>query len=193
MLSGALGGVKVLDLSEDIAGSFCARLLADYGAEVLKLEPPGGAALRRMGPFFQDDPHPEKSLFFLVLNLNKKGATLNLQTETGQALLKRLVPHVDVIVESYRPGYLASLGLGHQDLQALNPALTMTSVTPFGQEGPYSQYRGEEIVNYAMGMIMSISGVQGREPLKHGGISGAIRGGVICGGGHFHCPVCPGE
>ena len=179
MLSGALGGVKVLDLSEDIAGSFCARLLADYGAEVLQLEPPGGAALRRMGPFFQDDPHPEKSLFFLVLNLNKKGATLNLQTETGQALLKRLVPHVDVIVESYRPGYLASLGLGHQDLQALNPALTMTSVTPFGQEGPYSQYRGEEIVNYAMGMIMSISGVQGREPLKHGGFQAQHEGGLF--------------
>ena len=179
MLSGALGGVKVLDLSEDIAGSFCARLLADYGAEVLKLEPPGGAALRRMGPFFQDDPHPEKSLFFLVLNLNKKGATLNLQTETGQALLKRLVPHVDVIVESYRPGYLASLGLGYQDLQALNPALTMTSVTPFGQEGPYSQYRGEEIVNYAMGMIMSISGVQGREPLKHGGFQAQYEGGLF--------------
>ena len=179
MLSGALGGVKVLDLSEDIAGSFCARLLADYGAEVLKLEPPGGAALRRMGPFFQDDPHPEKSLFFLVLNLNKKGATLNLQTETGQALLKRLVPHVDVIVESYRPGYLASLGLGHQDLQALNPALTMTSVTPFGQEGPYSQYCGEEIVNYAMGMIMSISGVQGREPLKHGGFQAQYEGGLF--------------
>ena len=179
MLSGALGGVKVLDLSEDIAGSFCARLLADYGAEVLKLEPPGGAALRRMGPFFQDDPHPEKSLFFLVLNLNKKGATLNLQTETGQALLKRLAPHVDVIVESYRPGYLASLGLGHRDLLALNPALTMTSVTPFGQEGPYSQYRGEEIVNYAMGMIMSISGVQGREPLKHGGFQAQYEGGLF--------------
>ena len=179
MLNGALGGVKVLDLSEDIAGSFCARLLADYGAEVLKLEPPGGAALRRMGPFFQDDPHPDKSLFFLVLNLNKKGATLNLETDTGKAILKKLVPHVDVIVESYRPGYLASLGLGHADLQALNPALAMTSITPFGQEGPYSQYRGEEIVNYAMGMIMSISGVQGKEPLKHGGFQAQYEGGLF--------------
>ena len=179
MLTGALEGVKALDLSEDIAGSFCARLLADYGADVLKLEPPRGAALRRMGPFFQDDPHPDKSLFFLVVNLNKKGATLNLETVTGQAILKRLVPHVDVIVESYRPGYLASLGLGHEQLQELNPALTMTSVTPFGQEGPYSQYRGEEIVNYAMGMIMSISGVQGREPLKHGGFQAQYEGGLF--------------
>lgn len=179
MLDGALGGLKVLDLSEDIAGSFCARLLADYGAEALKLEPPGGAALRRLGPFFQDDPHPEKSLFFLTLNLNKKGATLNLETGAGQAILKQLVPHVDVIVESYRPGYLAGLGLGYADLQPLNPALTMTSITPFGQTGPYSQYRGEEIVNYAMGMIMSISGVQGKEPLKHGGFQAQYEGGLF--------------
>ena len=179
MLTGALEGVKVLDLSEDIAGSFCARLLADYGAEVLKLEPPGGAALRRMGPFFHDDPHPDKSLFFLVLNLNKKGATLNLETPTGQAILKQLAPRVDVIVESYRPGYLSSLGLGYDDLKDLNPSLTMTSITPFGQDGPYSRYRGEEIVNYAMGMIMSISGVQGREPLKHGGFQAQYEGGLF--------------
>ena len=179
MLNGALDGVKVLDLSEDIAGSFCARLLADYGADVLKVEPPGGAALRRMGPFFHDEPHPDKSLFFLVLNLNKKGATLNLDTVGGQEILKRLVPHVDVIVESYRPGYLAALGLGYDDLKELNPELTVTSVTPFGQDGPYSQYRGEEIVNYAMGMIMSISGVQGREPLKHGGFQAQYGGGLF--------------
>ena len=179
MLIGALEGVKVLDLSEDIAGSFCSRLLADYGADVLKVEPPGGAALRRLGPFFHDEPHPEKSLFNLVLNLNKKGATLNLETVSGRNILKRLVPHVDVIVESFRPGYLASLGMGYDDLAALNPALAMTSITPFGQEGPYSQYRGEEIVNYAMGMIMSISGVQGREPLKHGGFQAQYEGGLF--------------
>ena len=179
MLAGALDGVKVLDLSEDIAGSFCARLLADYGADVLKVEPPGGAALRRMGPFFHDDAHPEKSLFFLVLNLNKKGATLNLETVAGQDILRRLASHVDVIVESYRPGYLASLGLGYDELRKLNPELTLTSVTPFGQDGPYSQYRGEEIVNYAMGMIMSISGVQGREPLKHGGFQAQYEGGLF--------------
>ncbi len=179
MLTGALDGVKVLDLSEDIAGSFCARLLADYGADVLKLEPPGGAALRRLGPFFHDDPHLDKSLFFLVLNLNKKGATLNLETATGQRILKRLIPHVDVIVESYRPGYLASLGMSYAELRELNPGLIMTSVTPFGQEGPYSQYRGEEIVNYAMGMIMSISGVQGQEPLKHGGFQAQYEGGLF--------------
>ena len=175
---GALDGVKVLDLSGDIAGSFCARLLADYGAEVLKLEPPSGAALRRMGPFFGDDPHPEKSLFFLVMNLNKKGATLNLETGAGRAILKRLAQHVDVIIEAFRPGYLSSIGLGYEDLAQVNSGLIMTSITPFGQDGPYSQYQGEEIVSYAMGMVMSISGVQGREPLKHGGFQAQYEGGL---------------
>jgi crotonobetainyl-CoA:carnitine CoA-transferase CaiB-like acyl-CoA transferase len=182
MIDDALSGVKVLDLSEDIAGSFCARLLADYGADVLKLEPPSGADLRRMAPFYHDNPHPEKSLFFLVLNLNKKGATLNLDTSTGRNILKRLAQHVDVIVETYRPGYLDSLGLGYEDLRQINPALIMTSITPFGQDGPYSQYQGEEIVEYAMSMIMSISGVQGREPLKHGGFQAQYEGGLFGAG-----------
>ena len=175
---GPLDGVKVLDLSEDIAGSFCARLLADYGAEVLKLEPPAGAALRRMPPFFGDDPHPEKSLFFLAMNLNKKGATLNLDREAGRALFRELLPYVDVVVESYRPGYLASLGLGYDTMEAVNPGLVLTSITPFGQTGPYSQYSGEEIVSYAMGLIMSISGRQDREPLKHGGFQAQYEGGL---------------
>tara|TARA_B100001179_G_scaffold39512_1_gene25723 strand:- start:1849 stop:3153 length:1305 start_codon:yes stop_codon:yes gene_type:complete len=175
---GPLDGVKVLDLSEDIAGSFCGRLLADYGADVLKLEPPTGASLRRMGPFFGDDPHPEKSLFYLLMNLNKKGATLNLETVTGRNILKRLVPHVDVVIESYRPGYLADIGVGYDDLVAENSSLIMTSITPFGQTGPYSQYKGEEVVNYAMGLIMSISGIQGEEPLKHGGFQAQYEGGL---------------
>ena len=178
LTTGPLAGAKVLDLSEDIAGSFCARLLADYGADVLKLEPPSGSAMRRMPPFFADDPHPEKSLFFLALNLNKKSATVNLENATGRDIVRRLVPHVDVIVESYRPGYLADLGLAYADLEKLNPSLVMTSITPFGQTGPYSQFNGEEIVNYAMGVIMSISGLENREPLKHGGFQAQYEGGL---------------
>jgi crotonobetainyl-CoA:carnitine CoA-transferase CaiB-like acyl-CoA transferase len=131
-----------------------------------------------MGPFFGDDPHPEKSLSFLVLNLNKRGATINLETSAGRCILRRLAQDADVIVESFRPGYLSSLGLGYDDLQQLNPGLVMTSITPFGQDGPYSQYQGEEIVSYAMGMIMSISGSQGREPLKHGGFQAQYEGGL---------------
>ena len=181
-MQGALFGLKVLDLTEDIAGSFCTRLLADYGADVLKIEPPHGSAMRRMGPFFQDDPHPEKSLFFLAMNLNKKGATLNLESSEGQEIFKELVSRVDVVVESYRPGYLSSLGLGYQDLERINPSLVMTSITPFGQEGPYSQFKSDEIVNYAMGMIMSISGMQGRPPLKHGGFQAQYEAGLNAAG-----------
>ena len=177
-MPGALNGIKVLDLAEDVAGSFCARLLADYGADVLKLEPPGGSALRRLGPFFHDDPHWEKSLFFLVMNLNKKGATLNLEDAAGRKIFKDLVSRVDVVVESHRPGWLESLGLGYPQLEESNPGLVMTSITPFGQDGPYSGFKAEEVVNYAMGMIMSISGLQGREPLKHGGFQAQYEGGL---------------
>ena len=178
MSGGVLEGVKVLDLSEDIAGSFCARLLADYGAEVLKLEPPSGASLRRIGPFFQDDPHQEKSLLFLALDLNKKGITLSLDTFTGRSILTQLVRDADVVVESFRPGHLESLGLDYQSLEQIKPSLVMTSITPFGQDGPYSQYHGEEIVSYAMSMIMSISGLQGQEPLKHGGFQAQYEAGL---------------
>ena len=181
-ITGPLSGIKVLDLSEDIAGSFCSRLLADYGADVLKVEPPGGSAMRRFGPYYHEEPHPEKSLFFLILNLNKKGVTLDLESASGRRLLHELTPHVDLIVESYRPGHLADLGMAYDDLARLNPGLVMTSVTPFGQTGPYSQYAGEEIVSYAMGMVMGISGVQGRPPLKHGGFQAQYQGGLFGAG-----------
>ena len=181
-VDGPLTGIKVLDLSEDIAGSFCARLLADYGADVLKVEPPAGSAMRRIAPFYHDEPHPEKSLFFLILNLNKKGVTLNLQSAAGRRILRELVPHVDLVIETCRPGYLDDLGIGYAGLSAVNPRLTLTSITPFGQSGPYRQYAGAEIVSYAMGMVMGISGVQGRPPLKHGGFQAQYQGGLFGAG-----------
>ena len=178
MIEGALEGIRVLDLSQDIAGSFCARLLADYGADVIKLEPPGGASLRRMGPFYKDDPHIESSLFFFILNLNKRGVTLNIGSKGGVEIFKELARDADVVVESFKPGYMASLGLDYQTLESLNPRLVLSSVTPFGQEGPYSGYEGEEIVSYAMGAIMSVSGTQDREPLKHGGFQAKYEAGL---------------
>ena len=176
--SQALGGVRVLDLSQDIAGSFCARLLADYGAEVIKVEPPAGAALRKQGPFHQDDPHAEKSLLFFVLNVNKMGITLDLEAASGRELFKKLAAGSQVVVESFKPGYLASLGLDYEALQALNQGLVLTSITPFGQTGPYSGHLGEELLCYAMGSIMSISGVSDQEPLKHGGFQAQYEGGL---------------
>jgi crotonobetainyl-CoA:carnitine CoA-transferase CaiB-like acyl-CoA transferase len=182
MDGGVFEGVKVLDISQDIAGSFCARLLADYGADVIKVEPSSGSALRQMGPFFKDDPHPEKSLFFLVTNLNKRGITLNIDSPEGAGLFRKLAQDADVVVESYKPGYLSGLGLGYEDLEGVNPSLIMTSITHFGQYGPYSQYEGEEIVDYAMGAIMSISGTSDREPLKHGGFQAQYEAGLNAAG-----------
>ena len=174
----ALDDIRVLDISQGIAGPLAAKLLADYGADVIKVEPPAGESGRAMGPFFHNDPHPEKSLFFLLLNLNKRGMTLNLETKSGQEIFKELVRRADVVVESYEPGYLASLGLGYEDLEKINPRLVMTSITYFGQDGPYSHFKGEEILAYAMSGIMSISGTRDREPLKHGGFQANYEGGI---------------
>jgi crotonobetainyl-CoA:carnitine CoA-transferase CaiB-like acyl-CoA transferase len=125
-----------------------------------------------MPPFFGDDPDPEKSLFFLLCNLNKRGVVLDLETPEGAALFRELARSTDIIVESFQPGYLASLDLDHASLEAENPGLIMTSITPFGQTGPYSHYKGCEIVTYATSGIMAISGTSDREPLKHGGFPG---------------------
>ena len=170
MLPTALDDIRVLDISQGIAGPLCARILGDFGADVIKVEPSSGERGRSLPPFHDNDPHPEKSLFFLLLNLNKRGVTLNLETKKGQSMFKELVREADVVVESYAPGYLASLGLDHAALERENPKIVMTSITPFGQTGPYSGYKGEEIVTYAMSGIMAISGTTDREPLRHGGV-----------------------
>src|ERR1700689_2593795 len=116
VIPAALDDLVVLDISEGISGPFCARLLGDYGADVIKIEPPGGECGRRIPPFFQDDPDPEKSLFFLLLNLNKRGVSLDLENPEGAKLFRLLARTADVIVENFAPGYLASLGLDHAAL-----------------------------------------------------------------------------
>jgi crotonobetainyl-CoA:carnitine CoA-transferase CaiB-like acyl-CoA transferase len=177
MIPLALDDVRVLDISQGIAGPLCAKLLGDFGADVIKVEPPGGECGRSMPPFAQDDPHPEKSLFFLLTNLNKRGITLDLETPRGADIFRKLSRLADVVVETFPPGYLASLGLDHASLERDNPGLVMTSITPFGQSGPCSHYKGEEIVAYAMSGIMSISGTADREPLKHGGFQAQYEAG----------------
>jgi CoA:oxalate CoA-transferase len=170
MLEQALSGVKVLDLSWHITGPYCTKLLADYGADVIKVERPGkGDPTRTMGPFFKDDPNPEKSGLFLHLNTNKKGITLNLKSATGKKILKRLVADTDILVESFRPQVMPSLGLDYQTLEKINPGLVMVSISSFGQTGPYRDFKASEIVEYAMGGEMYSTGIAGREPLKLGG------------------------
>ncbi len=177
MQHASLDDIKVLDLSQGLAGPLCAKILADFGADVIKVEPLEGDRARRLAPFAGNESHPEKSLVYLLANLNKRGIKLNFDTPAGQDLVRRLARDADIIVESFRPGYLASIGLDYASLVRENPRLIMVSITPFGQTGPYSQYESEEIVTYALSGIMSISGLASREPLKHGGVQSQYEGG----------------
>ena len=167
MTNGALAGVKVIDLTHHIAGPYATKLLADHGADVLKIERPGGDPARRLPPFFHDDPHREKSLPFLYLNTNKRSITLNLKTDEGRSILMDLLADADALVENYAPRVMPSLGFDYETLRAHNPGLVCASVSNFGQTGPWRDYRATEIVEYALGGLMYIFGAYDREPLKH--------------------------
>ena len=141
-----LAGLKVLDLGQGISGPFCAKLFADLGATVVKVEPPGGDPARKLGPFPDDVPDPEKSGLFLALNTNKLGITLNLETTTGRELLIQLAQDADLLIENFTPGYLPDLGLDYAILEARNPQMIPVSVTPFGQTGPWAKYQADNLI-----------------------------------------------
>lgn len=151
---GALSDIRVLELTDE-KGQYCGKLMADMGADIIKIEPPGGAAERRVGPFVDDAPHPDRSLYFWHYNTNKRGITLNLETPQGQQIFKDLARRVDVIVESMKPGYLDRLGLGWSALREINPRLIMTSIAPFGQTGPWRDFVTSDLVSMAAGPLAS--------------------------------------
>lgn len=164
-----LSGVKVLDVSQYVAGPYCTKLLAVLGAEVVKVEKPAdGDKARQAGPFPRDEPHPEKSGLFLYLNTNKMGITLNLDCTTGNKIFKELVRDVDILVENFEPHVMPTLGLDYDTLEKINPRLVMTSISNFGQTGPYRDYKATEIVVHALGGEMYTCGDYSREPLKYG-------------------------
>lgn len=140
---GPLEGLTVLEVTERVSGAYCGKLLADMGADVIKVEPPMGDSARLWGPFPDDVPDPEASGLFLHLNTNKRGITVDVQTEEGSHLLRRLVRDVDLLVEDVR---LLERCLSVEELHRVNPELTVTSITPFGLRGPYSYYKGNELV-----------------------------------------------
>ena len=180
MPEGALTGLKVLDFTHYVAGPYCTKLLADYGAEVIKVEwPPHGDGSRRMGPYPGDEPHPEKSAQFLHLNTNKRGIAVDLKQTEVAGIVERLASWADVVVESYRPGVADRLGIGYEHLSSVNPAIVYTSISNFGQTGPYRDYRGSEIVFYGMGGEMHSTGLADREPLKLGGNVGLYQAGAV--------------
>lgn len=164
---GALSDIRVLDLAGEI-GVYCTKLLADLGADVIRIEPPWGDPMRSRGPFYHDEPHPEKSLYFFTFNTNKRSITLNLETSEGCTLLKRLVERTDIVVETFTPGYLEEKGLGYAALSQINPGLILTSITPFGQTGPYRHYKGPDIVGQAMGGLLYVCGWEDLPPVQMG-------------------------
>jgi crotonobetainyl-CoA:carnitine CoA-transferase CaiB-like acyl-CoA transferase len=157
MPPGPLAGLRVLELADE-KGHFCGKLMADLGADVIKIEPPGGHPTRRIGPFLDDVPHPERSLSFWHYNTSKRGLTLNLEGADGRALFRRLVATADVLLETFPPGYLPSLGLGYAELAPLNPRLIMCSLTPFGQTGPWRDYLTADLLHLAAGGQMACCG-----------------------------------
>ena len=161
----ALDGVNVLDLSDSIGGAYCTKLLADLGAEVILVErPDSGHPLRYIGPFAAS-PDLDSSGMFLYYGANKRSIECDLETEDGRERVRSLAACVDILVESFEPGYMDSIGLGHESLSAVNEALVFTSVTHFGQTGPYRHWKSDEITDFAMGGYMYFCGNAEREPL----------------------------
>jgi len=160
-----LGDIRVLDLT-DQKGVYCTKLLADLGADTIKIEKPGGDPMRAIGPFYHDEPGPEKSLYWFHFNTSKRGITLNLETDNGREIMKQLVRTADVVVETFPPGYLDTIGLGYSVLKQINPKLILTSITPFGQTGPHRDFKGSDIVAQAMGGLMNLAGFPDDPPYR---------------------------
>ena len=162
---GALEPYRVLDLTGAL-GALGGRVLAGLGADVIKVERPGGDPARARGPFLGEAPHPHHSLSWIFCNAGKRGVTLDLACAEGQELLRRLVATADFLIESHPPGYLESLALGYDDLAAVNPALVMVRISPFGQSGPYRDWQATDIVAWAMGGQMYLDGDADRPPVR---------------------------
>ena len=166
MTGKALADLRVVELAEFISGPYCTKLLADLGAEVIKVEKPGvGDISRRLGPFPNDIPHSEKSGLFLYLNTNKLGITLDIDTATGKEILKELLKDADVFVESNPRKTMEELELDYETLRKINPQFVMTSITPFGQTGPYRDYKCHDINISSASGLSAPQGFPDREPL----------------------------
>ncbi len=160
-----LSPYRVLDLTNE-KGHFCGKILADLGADVIKIEPPEGDPGRDIGPFHHGQRDKEKSLFFFAYNTNKRSITLNIQIHEGQEIFKRLARTADFVIESFHPGYMEKIGLGYAVLKNVNPRVIVVSISPFGQEGPYKDWKASDIVAIAMSGLSHITGSPDRPPAR---------------------------
>ena len=166
-MAGILEGIRTLELANQPSGAFCAKLVADQGSDTIKVEPPGwGEQARHEPPFIGGEPHPDKGTSFLAFNTNKRGITLDLEQKAGRDIFLRLAESADVIVESFPPGQMETLGLGYEVLKGLNPKVVLVSITYFGQDGPYADYQGNDLVAQAMGgFLYAVTGSTNRPPM----------------------------
>jgi len=181
-MAGALGHLRILEIGDGVSAAYATKLLADLGADVVKIETPGrGDVTRRRGPFPGDVPHPEKSGLFLYLNANKRGITLDLTQASGRDALARLVRRADLLVHDVHPTDMAARGLDYERLAADHPALVMTSIAPFGLTGPHAAYRGPDVVTWSAGGIAALNGEPARPdlpPLKAFGDQSGFQAGL---------------
>ncbi|WP_028266872.1 CaiB/BaiF CoA transferase family protein [Arthrobacter sp. MA-N2] len=177
MNKGLLNGARALDLTDE-TGFVCGKVLGELGVDVVKVERPGGDPSRLIPPFHQDIPGVERSLYWKAFNTGKRGVTLDIENPRGQEIFRELVRRVDFVIESFEPGYLERIGLGFEVLRAINPKIVLVSITPFGQTGPYSQYKGSELIAIAMSGVLNNTGDPDRAPVKESLDSGLFHAGV---------------
>ena len=177
MTESALDDIRVLDLAGE-TGVYATKLLADLGADVIRIEPPDGDPMRDIGPFWHDERAADRSLSFFNVNTNKRSITLDITKPDGRALFEKLVATADVVVETFEPGYLDSLGLGYAGLCAIKPDIILTSITGFGQTGPHAHYKWSDIVGVAMGGMMNLAGEKEDPPNRPYGNQGYACAGI---------------
>ena len=183
-----LSPYRALDLTDE-KGFLCGKLLGDLGVDVIKMEGPGGDPARNIGPFARDIPHPEKSLYWFAYNTSKRGITLNIETADGKEIFKRLVKTADFVIESFPPGHMDSLGLGYTALSQIHPSLIMTSITPFGQSGPWKDYKAPDLVAMSLGGLVLHTGDPDRSPVRIGAPQAYLQAGAQAAVGTMvaHC------
>ena len=173
-MTGPLNDVRVLDLTQHIAGPYATKLFADFGADVIKIERPGGDPSRRLGPYKGGEPHPEKSGTFFYFNTNKRSVVLDLKDERGREAFWRLLESADLVVESFRPGVMDDLGIGFDAIHERKTDVPLVSITNFGQVSPYRDYKGSDLVLYAFAGEMFSTGLLEREPVKMYGTAALV-------------------